>query len=84
LAGQSQKKLERILEKSEELFWKFGYNAISMDQIAAESGVSKMTIYKHFPSKEDLFLETIKNNIEYHMNAILEEIRHKFHTLDKI
>lgn len=84
MAGQSQKKLKRLLEKSEELFWKYGYNAVSVDQIAAEAGISKMTIYKHFHSKEDLFIEIMKNMVEFHMNKLMESISEKYHTIDKV
>lgn len=84
MAGQSEKKKKRLLEKSEELFWKYGYNSVSVDQIAAEAGISKMTIYKHFHSKEDLFIEIMKNSIEYHMKKIMEGISEKYHTIEKI
>jgi AcrR family transcriptional regulator len=77
-------KQKRLLEKSEELFWKYGYNAVSVDQIAAEAGISKMTIYKHFHSKEDLFIEVLKSSIEYHMNKVMELISKKNHTVEKI
>lgn len=36
-----------------------GFEATSMDKIALEAGVSKRTVYNHFPSKEELFAETI-------------------------
>ncbi len=36
-----------------------GFEATSMDKIALEAGVSKRTVYNHFPSKEELFTETI-------------------------
>lgn len=84
MAGQSEKKLKRLMEKAEELFWKYGYSAVSVDQIAAEAGISKMTIYKHFHSKEDLFIEIMRYDIERHMNNIMEIIVGKYHTLDKI
>ena len=84
MARQSEKKLKRLLEKSEELFWNYGYNAVSVDQIAAEAGISKMTIYKHFHSKEDLFIEIMKNSIDYHMDKIRENIKEKYHTIEKI
>ncbi|HYF82911.1 MAG TPA: TetR/AcrR family transcriptional regulator [Clostridia bacterium] len=84
MARQSEKKLKRLLEKSEELFWNYGYNAVSVDQIAAEAGISKMTIYKHFHSKEDLFIEIMKNSIDYHMDKIKEIIKEKYHTIEKI
>ena len=57
MANQSQKKFDRLMEKSKELFWKYGYNGVSVDQIAKEAGISKMTIYKHFSSKEDLLFK---------------------------
>ncbi|CAN7625506.1 TetR/AcrR family transcriptional regulator [Massilia sp. LjRoot122] len=36
-----------------------GFEATSMDKIALEAGVSKRTVYNHFPSKEELFTETV-------------------------
>src|SRR6185369_14118539 len=41
-------------------FLRDGYG-VSMDRIAEEAGVSKQTIYKHFASKEALFLEIIQD-----------------------
>lgn len=84
MVGQSKMKLIRLMEKSQELFWELGYNAVSMDQIAAETGISKMTIYKYYNSKEDLFVEVLKNNVEYHTNMIIGKIDEKHNTFDKI
>lgn len=84
MANQSQKKLERLRGKAEELFWKYGFNGVSVDQIAKEAGISKMTIYKHFPSKEDLFIEVLMDYSIYHTNKIMEAISDKDRTFDKI
>ncbi len=84
MAGQSEKKLKRLLEKSEELFWKYGYSAVTIDQIAHEAGISKMTIYKHFHSKEDLFIEVFTRNLEYYMDKIKQTLAEKYHTVEKI
>jgi AcrR family transcriptional regulator len=84
MAGQSKMKLIKLMEKSQELFWELGYNAVSMDQIAAETGISKMTIYKYYNSKEDLFVEVLKSNVEYHTNMIMGKIDEKHNTFDKI
>lgn len=43
-----------ILEAANRLFEMQGFNATGVDQLAAESGVTKRTIYKHFGSKEGL------------------------------
>jgi AcrR family transcriptional regulator len=45
---------EKILELSHEKFIREGFYRTSMDEIARELQMSKKTIYKHFPSKDDL------------------------------
>ena len=44
-----------ILEIAREKFLAKGYGGVSMDEILAEVGGSKATLYRHFPSKADLF-----------------------------
>lgn len=41
----------KILEKSGELFLKFGFKSVTMDEIADQLGISKKTIYTHFKNK---------------------------------
>ncbi len=51
---------ERILETALRLFYAEGVRATGIDRIIAESGVAKMSFYRHFPAKSDLvcaFLE---------------------------
>ncbi len=84
MVGQNQKKLDRLMEKSEELFFKYGYNGVSVDQIAMEAGISKMTLYKYFHSKEDLFVEVMKNDIQHHMDEARRLMDEKYHTVEKI
>jgi AcrR family transcriptional regulator len=45
---------ERILETADRLFYLRGIRAIGVDTIAAEIGISKRTLYNHFPSKDAL------------------------------
>jgi TetR/AcrR family transcriptional regulator, regulator of autoinduction and epiphytic fitness len=52
-------KHKAILEGAIKVFTKTGFDASSMDHIAEVAGVSKRTIYNHFPSKEILFQEIV-------------------------
>ncbi|MCZ7533872.1 MAG: TetR/AcrR family transcriptional regulator [Acidimicrobiia bacterium] len=47
---------ERILETSQRLFYRDGFRAVGIDTIIAEAGVAKMSLYRHFPSKDDLIV----------------------------
>lgn len=49
----------RVLDAARRLFAERGIEATSMDAIAASSGVSKATIYKHWADKEALLLEVM-------------------------
>ena len=45
---------ERILATAHQLFYRDGLRATGVDRLIAESGVAKLTFYRHFPSKDDL------------------------------
>jgi AcrR family transcriptional regulator len=45
---------ERILQAARELFYRDGINAVSVDAVAAAAGTNKMTLYRHFESRDAL------------------------------
>jgi AcrR family transcriptional regulator len=51
---------QRILEAADRLFYQDGIRAVGIDRIIAEAGVAKMSLYKHFPSKDDLILAVLQ------------------------
>ncbi len=53
------RKTEIVLTAAESVFLRSGYAATSMDEVAAEAGVSKRTVYTNFGSKEQLFADVI-------------------------
>src|SRR3954465_7327026 len=59
---------QRILETADRLFYQDGIRAVGIDRIIAEAGVAKMSLYKHFPSKDDLILAVL----QYREQSVLE------------
>lgn len=47
---------QKILAVAGDLFFRHGYRAVGVDTIVAAAGVAKMTLYRHFPSKDDLIV----------------------------
>jgi len=59
---------QRILETADRLFYAEGVRAVGIDRIIAEAEVAKMSLYKHFPSKDDLILAVL----QYREGKVLE------------
>jgi len=83
-----------ILEAARTLFLQHSFDGVSMDQIAAGAGVSKLTVYSHFGDKEKLFAAAVASYCEQQLphtlferapgvplRARLLEIAHAFHAL---
>jgi AcrR family transcriptional regulator len=51
---------QRILDTAAELFYRDGINATGVERLAAESSVSKRTLYQHFPSKTAVVEEYLR------------------------
>lgn len=51
---------QRIVETAERPFYAEGVRTVGIDRIIAESEVAKMTLYNHFPSKDDLILAVMQ------------------------
>jgi AcrR family transcriptional regulator len=51
---------ERILAAARELFYRHGIHAIGVDAIAEAAGTNKMTLYRHFDSKDALVVECLR------------------------
>src|ERR1700761_8603666 len=52
---------QRILDTATELFYRDGINATGVERLAAESSVSKRTLYQHFPSKTAVVEEYLRS-----------------------
>ena len=56
-------KRDAILDAATELFYERGFAATSMEAVAERAGVSKMTVYSHFPDKPALLEASFERNI---------------------
>ncbi len=64
---------ERIDQTAYELFSRHGIRAVGVDTISARSGVAKMTLYRHYPSKDDLALAFLRRREELWTRSWLQE-----------
>ncbi|MDQ3289078.1 MAG: TetR/AcrR family transcriptional regulator [Pseudomonadota bacterium] len=62
-----------ILDAAKAMFTQYGFDGASMDQIAAEAGVSKLTVYSHFGDKETLFGAAVKAHCEQQLPSSVFE-----------
>lgn len=54
VSPRAQRSRTALLDAATELFYLHGISPVSIDMIVQRSGVSRMTLYRHFPSKDDL------------------------------
>ena len=56
MSATTSSRRDQLLDTATELFYRNGCHTTGIDRILAEAGVAKMTLYKHFGSKENLVL----------------------------
>jgi AcrR family transcriptional regulator len=72
--SKSDSKRLAILENAYRLFRAQGFDGTSMADITSEAGGSKATLYSHFPSKEELFVECMMAALENYMSDTLKHL----------
>jgi AcrR family transcriptional regulator len=69
---------DRILSTALRLFYSDGIRATGIDRIIAESGVAKMSFYRHFPSKNDLIRAFLDARHEIWMEKFRAAVERRF------
>lgn len=67
---QRQERAALILQTAEEIFLQKGYSALSMDDIAAQVGIAKGTLYLHFATKDDLVFHLLERDLQHILHMI--------------
>jgi len=75
---------DRILDATERLLGRFGFNKTTVDDIATEAGVSKRTIYLHFAGKEEVALASIDRVVGRVTDRLREIARTDAHPTDRV
>jgi len=71
-------KEEHVLETAFNIFYKHGYNRVTVNEIAEAAGISRPALYLLFNSKEQIFNAAIKRNVE----VLLADIRTQIAEID--
>src|SRR5262245_46111364 len=66
---------DRLIDHAIDLFYSKGFNAVGLDQIIAEVGVTKTTFYKHFESKDDLIVQAVKKRDTWELDALQRAVQ---------
>jgi AcrR family transcriptional regulator len=75
--GTRQVTSDKILTAASELFSSNAYAAISVDEIAHKAGLTKVTVYQHFKSKDNLVLACLRLRLERRdakLNQFLDQL----------
>lgn len=62
---------ERIVDAAADLFYAQGLRAVSADKIIEQAGITKVTFYRHFPSKDDLIVAYLERRAAWERKVIL-------------
>jgi AcrR family transcriptional regulator len=65
---------ERLIETSYDLFTHRGICDVGVDEVVAKAGVAKATLYRHFPSKDDLVLAFMDRRAEVWTSEVIDRL----------
>ena len=75
VASRRSQARERILETADRLFYNEGIHAVGVQRVVAEAAVTRVTLYRHFPSKDALVSAYLSRREDYdrdQVNGIIE------------
>ena len=72
--ARAQESRKRILESAREIFFRDGFEAANLDEVAQRAGVAKGTIYRHFESKAELYVAVLAENADVFVDRLRQTI----------
>jgi AcrR family transcriptional regulator len=75
---------EHLVSVALKLFHQYGFHATGIDKILAESGVAKNTLYRHFKSKDELILASLRKQDEEFRNWLMREVESHNNAVERL
>jgi AcrR family transcriptional regulator len=75
---------ERIIKEARGLFFRLGIRSVTMDDIAAQVGMSKKTLYQHFADKDALVDDLVEGEVGLMQNETMECINSSANAIEEI
>lgn len=69
-----------LIDAAMRVFYKHGFHASSLDDIQREGGISRMTLYNHFKSKDELVVAAMRRRDEIFRNSLMKFVESKART----
>ena len=75
---------ERIQQKARELFMRYGFRSVTMDEIAGQTGISKKTLYQFFEDKDALVEAVMHTELEYMQTQCKKQVKEAENAIEEI
>ncbi|CAN5723911.1 hypothetical protein BH10BAC2_BH10BAC2_42550 [soil metagenome] len=75
---------ERIQQKAKELFMRYGFRSVTMDEIAGQLGISKKTVYQFFEDKDSLVEAVMQKEMNYMHDQCMKQMQEASNAIDEI
>jgi len=69
-----EKTRSTLIEAAHQLFYINGYRATGVDRVVEEAGITKKTLYNHFPSKTDLIVAALEHRDALYLQWLEEQL----------
>ena len=71
---------DELIDAAMRVFYRYGFHATSLDDILKEGGISRMTLYNHFKSKDELIIAAMRRRDEIFRNRMMKFVESKART----
>jgi AcrR family transcriptional regulator len=75
IPSEARNTRDRLIDRAIDLFYTHGFNAVGLDRIIEEVGVTKTTFYKHFESNDDLMVQAVRKRDAWEMEALKRAVQ---------